>query len=205
MKSFAAFGVALAALASGGCRETGTTQSAWKPVAQESMSDVQAAQRERALASREAMFTRLQDRLLEVIGSEDPAAAIVVCSEEAPQIAEDVSREHGVSIGRTSFRLRNPKNTPPAWAVPLVAKRVDEPAYLSDGDRLAALLPIRLPAFCLMCHGPEDAIPPDVQEALARHYPDDRATGFQVGELRGWFWIEVPPADGATPAAATGD
>jgi hypothetical protein len=28
--------------------------------------------------------------------------------------------------------------------------------------------------------------------ALAARYPDDRATGFAPGDLRGWFWVEVP-------------
>jgi hypothetical protein len=31
-----------------------------------------------------------------------------------------------------------------------------------------------------------------VKEALAEHYPEDQATGFQEGDLRGWFCIEVP-------------
>jgi hypothetical protein len=27
---------------------------------------------------------------------------------------------------------------------------------------------------------------------LAKTYPGDRATGFAAGELRGWFWLEIP-------------
>lgn len=178
------------------CQKTGPDEPTWKIVALDRMTPDQAAQRDKALAAREAMFTRLNGRLMEVVGSEGPAAAIAVCSEEAPQIAADTSREHGVSMGRTSFRLRNPKNTPPPWATQLVADRVDEPTYLSNGRKLAALLPIRLEATCLMCHGSEEAIPPPVKEALAKHYPEDQATGFQEGDLRGWFWVEVPAADG---------
>ena len=43
-----------------------------------------------------------------------------------------------------------------------------------------------------MCHGPEDQIIPEVKSELAKVYPDDQAIGFQEGELRGWFWIEMP-------------
>ena len=32
----------------------------------------------------------------------------------------------------------------------------------------------------------------EVREALATHYPADQATGFQTGDLRGWFWVTVP-------------
>jgi len=36
-----------------------------------------------------------------------------------------------------------------------------------------------------------------VREQLSTHYPDDAATGYQAGDLRGWFWVEVPlqPSD----------
>ena len=49
-------------------------------------------------------------------------------------------------------------------------------------------------AACLACHGPAEQIAPDVKELLAREYPSDQATGFQEGDLRGWFWVEVPTA-----------
>nr|MCU0872718.1 DUF3365 domain-containing protein [Pirellulaceae bacterium] len=45
---------------------------------------------------------------------------------------------------------------------------------------------------CMLCHGPKDQILTEVREALATHYPADQATGFQTGDLRGWFWVTVP-------------
>jgi hypothetical protein len=44
-----------------------------------------------------------------------------------------------------------------------------------------------------MCHGTKDEIPEEMHVAIARAYPNDQATGFHIGDLRGWFWIEVPP------------
>jgi hypothetical protein len=179
-------------LAVPGCRqpaeETGT---AWTVVSQDELGPAQTAQREKALAARDAMFTSLKGRLMEVMGSEGPAAAISVCSREAPQIAERISREHGLEIRRTSFRLRNTDNAPPAWAAQLVADRVSEPTYLTQDGKLAALLPIRIQAPCLVCHGSRDTLPAPVKEALSEHYPKDQATGFKEGDLRGWFTVEV--------------
>ncbi len=45
-----------------------------------------------------------------------------------------------------------------------------------------------------------------VGERLAELYPDDRATGFAPGELRGWFWMKVPGAElqGGRPPVSTG-
>ena len=61
-----------------------------------------------------------------------------------------------------------------------------------EDGRFAALLPIQLKVGCLGCHGPRESILPTVREALEAAYPDDKATGFKAGELRGWFWVEVP-------------
>ena len=43
---------------------------------------------------------------------------------------------------------------------------------------------------CLACHG--TALAPDVAETLARVYPDDQATGFDLGDIRDAFSIELP-------------
>jgi len=190
--------LAVLLLVAPGCRQPAQDAGkAWRVVTESDMTPEQTVQRDKALAARDAMFTSLKGRLMEVVGSEGPTAAISVCSKEAPQIAEQVSEEHGLKIGRTSFRLRNTNNAPPAWAKQLVADRVAEPTYLTHEGKFAALLPIRIQAQCLLCHGPEDTIPPPVKEALAEHYPKDQATRFQDGDLRGWFCVEVPAADGS--------
>ena len=44
--------------------------------------------------------------------------------------------------------------------------------------------------LCLTCHGSE--IAPEVAAEIARHYPEDQATGFAAGDLRGAFLIEWP-------------
>ena len=173
------------------------TAEAWTVVEEGDMTPGQLAQQKKALAARDAMFATLKGRLMDVMGSEGPAATISVCSKEAPEIAEQVSQAHGLKIGRTSFHLRNPDNTPPTWATQLVADRVAQPTFLTQEGKLAALLPIHIGAPCLICHGPEDTIPSPVKQALSEHYPNDQATGFQAGDLRGWFRVEVPAADGS--------
>ncbi|HPM85149.1 MAG TPA: DUF3365 domain-containing protein [Candidatus Anammoximicrobium sp.] len=157
------------------------------------LTDAQLEQQQVALAARDAMSGRLLNKLTEVLGASGPVAAIEVCRQQAPQIAAETGQDLGVAIGRTSFRLRNPKNTPPEWARPLVEARPADPQFIALPDgRLGALLPIRLKAECLLCHGPRDQILPDIQTALETNYPEDQATGFQAGDLRGWFWVTVP-------------
>ena len=42
---------------------------------------------------------------------------------------------------------------------------------------------IRVSAPCLTCHGSE--IEQDIQDELKKLYPEDKATGYQAGDLRG--------------------
>lgn len=150
-------------------------------------------QKAKAMAAKEALFKRLSGRLMEVMASDGPVAAIEVCSQEAQQLARSVGEEQGVRIGRTSFRLRNPQNTPPEWAEPLIDSNNATEQFISfDDGQLGALLPIKLQPQCLMCHGSPEQIADDVKSQLAALYPADAATGFQEGDLRGWFWVEVP-------------
>lgn len=151
------------------------------------------AEKEKMLAAKEALFQSLSTRLMEAMAEGGPGAAIKVCQVEAGQLTSDVAQQEGLRIGRTGVRLRNPENTAPSWAQELVEAKTAEPHFvrLSSGDS-AALLPIKLKAQCLMCHGPKEQILPDVQEQLAALYPNDAAIGFNEGDLRGWFWIELP-------------
>jgi hypothetical protein len=186
-----------------GCRsrpesESGTdreaSSAAWAPLAGDALSEGQSAQRQRGEAARDALASQLLARLTEVRDAEGPAAAIEVCAVAAPTLAAEIGQTEGVTLGRTSQRLRNPSNTPPPWAAAHVASTSEDPAFFAHPDgHLGALWPIRLGDPCVTCHGAPEQIPPDVQAALAQRYPGDRATGFAPGGLRGWFWVEVPP------------
>jgi len=148
-------------------------------------------QKQAMLAAKDALFQKLSGRLMEAMGTQGPAAAIAVCQKEAVQIAADVGDSHGLKIGRTGVRLRNVNNQPPSWAKAMTDAKVDTPQFVSlTNGNAAALLPIKLQAQCLMCHGPGEQIAPVIQDQLVKLYPSDQATGFQEGELRGWFWIE---------------
>jgi hypothetical protein len=149
------------------------------------------AEKSKLLAAKELLFTRLSGRLMTAMSTSGPANAIKVCQVEAKTIAMEVGKEANVSIGRTGVRLRNASNQPPPWAIELVADRTDTPVFARlSNEHAAALLPIKLQSQCLMCHGNSDALAPDVKIKLAELYPQDEATGFSEGELRGWFWIE---------------
>jgi hypothetical protein len=129
--------------------------------------------------------------------AESPVKAIDVCSVKAPEIAASLGSDR-VRMGRTSHRLRNPNNAPEAWVEPLLADYVAHPdhrdprAVRLDDGAIGFVEPIYVKPLCLVCHGP--SIPPEVGERIAALYPDDQATGFNVGDFRGLFWVTMSPA-----------
>lgn len=182
-------------------RRQNAPSGTWSLVVAESLTPSQQAQRNHAIAARDAMFGRLFARLGEAMqapgtdGSPVGAAgAVGVCKDEAPKIAQAVAREQGVMIGRTSAKLRNPVNAAPPWASEILAGQPAEPRVLVNTDgTLGMTIPIKLTGNCLACHGSTETIDPAVRAALAAKYPKDQATGYKQGDLRGWFWVEVPP------------
>lgn len=169
------------------------THAAWTPIAAADMSEAQKAQQQRATEAVQTLGGRLMGELTKALDEGGPTGAIDVCRMRAPEIAAAVSNEYGLVLGRTSFRLRNPSNLPPEWAEDLVREQVADPTWMAGPKgQLGGLLPIRMKAECGMCHGPKEQIAPEVLSALQETYPEDTATGFHEGDLRGWFWVEVP-------------
>ncbi len=169
----------------------------WAALSIDSMSEGQKAAYARAVEARDTMFQRLFAALGEAMAKPapegGPAGAIGVCKEQAPKIAQRVAKEKGVMIGRTSARLRNPMNGTPNWAATVLSGMPAEPRAMSNTDgSMGVVLPIKLSSACLGCHGDPGSIDQAVKTALAEKYPKDQATGFKEGDLRGWFWVEVP-------------
>jgi hypothetical protein len=127
-----------------------------------------------------------------------PALAIKSCHIDAARVAQRVGREQGLAAGRTSDRLRNPTNAPKAWAAPLVkanaGRRVrDVEGFAVDlGDTVGVMRPVAQRPICGSCHGRPDKFSTAIRAEIVDRYPADRATGFEDGDIRGWYWVEVP-------------
>jgi hypothetical protein len=69
-----------------------------------------------------------------------------------------------------------------------------EPLVVDLGKTIGVVRPIGTASACTTCHGPDEKRPPQLQRLLAEHYPQDKAVGFSEGDVRGFFWAEVPKA-----------
>lgn len=142
-----------------------------------------------------APFKKNLQQALKSALAEGPGEAIQVCRVKAPGIAEALSVD-GVRVGRSSHRLRNPDNTAPGWVAPVMQAYLDDPSSripqvveLAD-KRWGYVEPIIVQPLCLTCHG--SALAPEVAARISELYPEDRAVGFDAGDLRGVFWLEFP-------------
>lgn len=167
-------------------------QVSWKKVEVEELDEAGQAKLAKADEARQALASRLVGRVMEVSQAEGFPAAVDVCHGEASVITAEVAREHGVKIGRTSEKLRNRANTGVAWAEPFYNEAGTPAVVVASNGALGTLNPIRLAAACVNCHGAKDQLAPGVTEVLVAKYPEDQATGYAAGDLRGWFWVEVP-------------
>lgn len=159
--------------------------------------DVEAADARvvRAVAAADALRSSLLKTVQEALTASGAVGAISSCQQVAPVLTGAAQRPDLI-IGRTSSKLRNPKNATPAWAAPLLLqlqqqepeKRHPLSTPLSEG-RLGVVVPIVAAKPCLTCHGKD--VGSDVLAALARLYPDDKAVGYAEGDLRGAFFVEV--------------
>lgn len=130
--------------------------------------------------------------------------AMSVCADEAQAMGAKVAAEQEAKVGRSSLRVRNPKNEGPDWVRAWLQAQGERPAAgvegfarieeTASGPVARVLKPIAVEPACVLCHGAPESLAPEVKEILAERYPQDRATGYQVGDLRGALWAERPVA-----------
>lgn len=123
---------------------------------------------------------------------------VAVCKEIAPSLAQKHSTS-GWTVGRTSLKPRNIKNSPDAWEIAILnefelAKSAGENMGSLEGFTadiaqntitLRYMKAIPVNGLCLSCHG--ENLSTEVDKKLAEHYPNDKATGYKLGDIRGGF------------------
>ena len=141
---------------------------------------------------------QLGAKLMAAMRAEGPVHAIGVCNVEAPLIAEQLSVAEQVVVGRTAIRYRNPANAPSTEQAEVMAQfaaqlradptQIPETLLTLDNGEQHYLRAIVMQPQCSVCHGANIAQP--VADAIAAKYPNDQATDFAVGDLRGAFLIK---------------
>ena len=154
-----------------------------------------------------ALGGALKSRLKQAIQSGGLEAGVEECQLAAEPIAEGLS-QNGWEVGRTALKVRNPNNAPDEWEreqlalftsllekAKLEGKQpsmpMDTSKYNSDSGEFRYMMAIQQGQVCMACHGGQVA--PSVKDTILKHYPNDEATGFELGELRGAFTLTYLP------------
>ena len=120
--------------------------------------------------------------------------AIEVCATVAPRIADSLSAESGWRVKRVSLKSRNASRAQPDKWEQAVLQQFDErqaageaAATINYGEAVNGqyryMQAQGVEAICLTCHGEELSEP--VRATLEKYYPDDWATGYSLGQVRG--------------------
>lgn len=143
----------------------------------------------------------LKTELVNAMKAGGPMAALDICVKKAPTLTAAVAKEKKLDIGRVSLKNRNPKNAPKAWQTIVMNDfkdrklKGDKPESLVyaktvtvDGKQeFRFMKAIPTGGVCLTCHGA--TLSPEISAKIKEHYPDDKATGFTLDDLRGAFYV----------------
>ncbi len=120
--------------------------------------------------------------------------AVAFCSTRAIPLTDSIAGLHGVSIQRLSDKNRNPYNG--------IRNRMDRTAwekiksagthFIEQGrsGEVHYYKPIVMATpTCTKCHGSKTDILESTLETIIRKYPDDKATGYKLDDLRGMWKV----------------
>ena len=143
----------------------------------------------------------LKQVLKTAMQTEGPLKALEVCNVQAKPIADKNSSVSPWKIGRTSLRVRNENNIADEWETSVLQqfekrkkagedlKNMEYSEVIKSGDKSVYryMKPIPTAGLCLTCHGTK--LSNDVHDKVKALYPEDKAIGFNVGDIRGAFTL----------------
>lgn len=148
-------------------------------------------------------FARLSQELANAIADGGPVAAIPVCSTKAQDIVNQVAGERSLALVRLSDRPRNPAQKAAGADLKAMdvfretlktgAQPTPQVEKSADGSSVVRLPILLSQPLCLQCHGSESDIAPATRKAILATYPDDKATGYRLNDLRGIWRVTVSP------------
>ncbi len=168
--------------------------------------EVQAATAERGKAIIAETSSLLSSNLQAAIQQGGVSNALPFCSLVASPLTAGLGGKHGVTIRRVTHKARNPADRADASELAIL-KRFEAaltgtnppPPLVTNwaGAAVTFFAPIVLNnEICLKCHGePGKDISAENFALIQRLYPQDEATGFKLGQLRGAWRIDIPLAN----------
>lgn len=124
--------------------------------------------------------------------------ALAFCNEKAYPLTDSMSALHNAVIKRVSDKPRNQKNQANAEELVLIEafKKVvsneeePNPIVKEMDKKVKVFYPIKTNTMCLQCHGkPNTTINSETLKKITALYPNDKAIGYDVNQVRGIWSI----------------
>jgi hypothetical protein len=141
--------------------------------------------------------SQLKTALVSAVQEEGLVHAVNVCHELAPKIARELSTD-GWQVARTSLKTRSDVNKPDQWELETLEdfdrrfKAGTDVSQLTvarqDDGQFRYMKAIPTDQICLACHG--SSVDDTLIETINKKYPNDRALGFTLEDLRGAFTLK---------------
>lgn len=179
---------------------TGSIQSESKDANNKLSDSMLTAYQSQAKEIISASFGALSKQLMDAISKGGTSYAVAFCNLEALNITDSLSEAYHAEIKRIALKNRNPVNNPDESEELLLRLMEDRIRKgLNPGDTIVVsnnyvtyYAPILTAAACLQCHGKTDEqIQPETLQIIQEKYPDDKAVGFQLNDLRGMWRIRI--------------
>jgi hypothetical protein len=146
-----------------------------------------------------ALVQKLGGDLKSQMLSGGPMTALHFCSQNALSLTEQIAKEYGTSIKRVSIQSRNPVNAATSeeksvlneWQTMINNKETLPPYKLTklSNGKAVYFKPIFINnETCLKCHG-DISVDSPLGKAIKETYPEDQATGYKMGDLRGMIAV----------------
>lgn len=168
------------------------------PVAPKVLAEAERSIQQQGAELIQAFSSELISNLQKAIKAGGLTNGIEVCAIKAPEIAAKNSQNNW-QVKRTGLQVRNTLNKPTPLELTVLqafesgkagGKAMNDLSYyrVEDQDKqrvhhLVKAIPTQ--ALCLACHG--ENLSKEVQGVLTERYPEDQATGFKEGDIRGAF------------------
>lgn len=152
----------------------------------------------------QAFIKKLGGSLKQQLANNGAESAIDVCKHVAPALAAEYSKD-GWIVSRVSLKNRNKTLAKPdAWergvlekfdqentsATSTASLEISAVTDETDGRWFRYMKAIPAQPLCLQCHGKPEEISNGVKAVLNKEYPEDKATGYSAGDIRGAISIK---------------
>lgn len=131
-------------------------------------------------------FKALSSQLKASIRQNGVAQSIHVCSDIAYPLTDSIGKSNEVTLRRVTDRYRNPKNKASEKDLEILQMFKTNTEKVFHYEQNTFYKPIKIQPLCLNCHGKN--ISKQTQSALEEVYPKDKATGYDLNNLRG-MWV----------------